>query len=128
MQFKDNDLRDIEQSILNFDDIFQKTIAVYMPSGKLHVCVQHSHKHLTHSKLVQQCSCSNIYSTLFHLTGGNTIKYHKLTHVSELMKRLGNLKHFDSNFYESDHRVTKGLHKMTSMRRATFMNEMVRDV
>ena len=36
------------------------------------------------------------------------------------------MKHFDSNFFEADHRNTKGLHKMTSMRQSTFMKELVR--
>lgn len=59
-------------------------------------------------------------------SNAKTIKYHKLGHACELMVRMGNMKHYDSNFYESDHRITKGLHKMTSMRANTFMKEMVR--
>mgnify|MGYP000036989145 CR=1 FL=1 len=59
-------------------------------------------------------------------SGGKTIKYHKLSHTTALMERLGNVQHFDSNFYESDHRVIKRVHKRTSQRK-NCMKEVVRD-
>ena len=34
---------------------------------------------------------------------GNTIKYHKLSHMVEQIRRLGNLMHTDGNFFEADH-------------------------
>jgi len=60
-----------------------------------------------------------------HCTGGKTIKFHKLSHTSQLMFRLGSTQQFDSNFYESDHRFTKALHNQTIRRSDTFMKEMV---
>jgi hypothetical protein len=32
-QFTDEDLKEIDNSILAFDEVFQRTIAVHMPSG-----------------------------------------------------------------------------------------------
>lgn len=59
-------------------------------------------------------------------TGGCTIKFHKLQHISSLMMRLGCMHQFDSNFYESDHRFTKALFNQTSKRNASAQLEMVR--
>lgn len=59
-------------------------------------------------------------------TEGNTIKYHKLSHVTALMERLGNVHHFDANFYESDHRYVKGVHSRTSQRK-NCIKEVVRE-
>lgn len=34
---------------------------------------------------------------------GDTIKYHKLSHITAQIRRLGLLKHMDGNFFEADH-------------------------
>ena len=55
-------------------------------------------------------------STLAELmpSKGNTIKYHKLSHLIEQIRRLGNLKHTDGNFFEADH--TRWVHYLFCVR------------
>lgn len=44
---------------------------------------------------------------------GQTIKYHRLSHVTGVMRRLGQLKEYDAQFYESANRLEKALYKRT---------------
>jgi hypothetical protein len=44
---------------------------------------------------------------------GQTIKYHRLSHVNEVRRRLGQLKEYDAQFYESANRLEKALYKRT---------------
>eukprot|EP00798_Chlamydomonas_sp_ICE-L_P015133 gene15134-biopygen24195 len=60
------------------------------------------------------------------LKRGNTVKMHKLLHVTTLIRRLGHTENFNSNFYESDHKKVKQDYQRTSKRSTTFLQEMVR--
>lgn len=44
---------------------------------------------------------------------GHTIKYHRLSHVTQVIRRLGNLKEYDAQFYEAANRREKELYKRT---------------
>ncbi len=65
----------------------------------------------------------------FMASSGSTIKYHKFTtHVFEAITRLGSLKHYSAQFYESANRVDKILYQGTTRRNTNnvFQREMVR--
>lgn len=49
---------------------------------------------------------------------GNTIKYHRLSHVIGVIRRLGHLKEYDAQFYESANRLEKTFYKRTPGRHA----------
>eukprot|EP00798_Chlamydomonas_sp_ICE-L_P001924 gene1924-biopygen14746 len=61
----------------------------------------------------------------FMKSGGNTVKMHKLLHVTTLIRRLGHTENFNSNFYESDHKKVKQDYQRTSKRSTTFLQEMI---
>jgi hypothetical protein len=44
---------------------------------------------------------------------GHTIKYHRLSHVTDVIRRLGHLKEYDAQFYEAANRHEKALYKRT---------------
>jgi hypothetical protein len=44
---------------------------------------------------------------------GHTIKYHRLSHVTDVIRRMGHLKEYDAQFYESANRYEKTLYKRT---------------
>ncbi len=44
---------------------------------------------------------------------GLTIKYHRLSHVTDVVRRLGHPKEYDAQFYESANRYEKSLYKRT---------------
>lgn len=38
---------------------------------------------------------------------GRTIKLHKMVHLTDTIRRFGNLKHVNAQFFEGDHKNTK---------------------
>ncbi|KAF5829602.1 hypothetical protein DUNSADRAFT_15856 [Dunaliella salina] len=59
-------------------------------------------------------------------SGGDTIKYHKASHFTSMVRRLGAPKHFNAQFFEGDHHRTKIFYNGTSKRRhkEAFIAEM----
>lgn len=56
---------------------------------------------------------------------GNYIKYHKMAHFTAMIKRLGQSKHFNAQFFEAAHGFLKQIYRGTSKRRKTVIKEMV---
>lgn len=58
---------------------------------------------------------------------GNTIKLHRLSHVTSVIRRLGALYHYDSNFYEGMNKTEKSLYRSTSKKTSNYkyLQEMV---
>jgi len=48
---------------------------------------------------------------------------HKLTHVVDVIKRYGSLRHITFNFFEQSHRVTKQAYGGSTKRTGTFEHE-----
>jgi hypothetical protein len=56
----------------------------------------------------------------------NTQKFHKLAHATDVIRRLGQLRHLTSNHFEHGHVITKRAYGRTSRRHNTVHKEMVK--
>ena len=56
---------------------------------------------------------------------GKTIKMHKQQHIKAFIMRLGVLVHYDAQFFEGAHRLTKRLYRATNMRLGTHIAAMI---